>query len=506
MHELLTPLQMSKADRLTIEGGIPGIELMQNAGRVVFDVIRQCLHPHSRVLVLCGPGNNGGDGFVVAQLAHADGFAVSVGLIGDPETLAGDAELAYDAMELNLTSMDKMRAALEELSEDDVVVDALFGAGLSRPLDDEVLKLVALINESPAQCVAVDLPSGVSGKNGAVLGGAVRADMTVTFFRAKPGHYLFPGRAYCGDVFIEQIGLQEEVLKRVGPTISYNCDKIWGDVPQVPAVDGHKYNRGHTVVVSGPKFSTGASRLAALGAQRAGSGLVTVVAREQAALVHAAHLTSIMIRPAERIADFERILEDERLNCVVIGPAAGIGRETQERVIECLADERGVVLDADALMSFEDKPECLFEYIAESDCAGRVVLTPHEGEFRRLFPDLYASGSTYCKVERALLAAERSGATVVLKGADSVIAAPDGRSAINASGTPWLATAGSGDVLAGVIGGYLAQGLMGYEAAAKGAWVHGRAAEIAGAGLIAEDLVGHIPEVIEELTHYPGGL
>lgn len=379
MHELLTPLQMKKADRLTIEGGIPGIELMHNAGKAVFEVIRQILHPYSRVLVLCGPGNNGGDGFVVAQLADNEGFNVSVGLVGNVETLEGDAELAYDEMELDLISLENMRMALEELGEDDVIVDALFGAGLSRGLDDELLDIVEQINGSPAQCVAIDLPSGVNGKTGAVLGeAAVRADMTVTFFRAKPGHYLFPGRAHCGEVIIEQIGLEDEVLKHIGPTAYYNCDKIWGRVPDLPEVAGHKYGRGHTVVVSGPKFSTGASRLAALGAQRAGSGLVTVVAREQAALIHAAHLTSVMIRPAERIADLERILEDERLNSVVIGPAAGLGRETQERVAECLSGERGVVLDADALMSFEEMPAYLFEYIAGSSCRGKVVLTPHE--------------------------------------------------------------------------------------------------------------------------------
>ncbi|KZL06318.1 NAD(P)H-hydrate dehydratase [Pseudovibrio sp. Ad26] len=504
MHELLTPLQMKKADRLTIEGGFPGIELMHNAGKAVFEVMRQILHPYSRVLVFCGPGNNGGDGFVVAQLADNEGFNVSVGLVCDPETLEGDAELAYDEMDLDLTSMDNMRAALEELGEDDLIVDALFGAGLSRPLDDEVLALVQLINDSPAQCVAVDLPSGVSGRSGAVLGEAVHADMTVTFFRAKPGHYLYPGRGHCGEIVIEQIGLEDAVLEKVGPTAFYNCDKIWGDLPDQPAVAGHKYKRGHTVVVSGPKFATGASRLAALAAQRAGSGLVTVVAREQAALVHAAHLTSIMIRPAERIADFERILEDERLNSVVIGPAAGIGRETQERVAECLSGDRGVVLDADALMSFEEKPEHLFAYIADSDCAGRVVLTPHEGEFRRLFPELHDPTSTDCKVERTKKAAKRAGAVVVLKGADTVIADPDGHVSINASGTPWLATAGSGDVLAGVIAGYLAQGLGGYEAAAKGVWVHGRAAEIAGEGLIAEDLVAHIPDVITELVQFLG--
>lgn len=377
--------------------------------------------------------------------------------------------------------------------------------GLSRGLDDELLDIVEQINGSPAQCVAIDLPSGVNGKTGAVLGeAAVRADMTVTFFRAKPGHYLFPGRAHCGEVIIEQIGLEDEVLKHIGPTAYYNCDKIWGRVPDLPEVAGHKYGRGHTVVVSGPKFSTGASRLAALGAQRAGSGLVTVVAREQAALIHAAHLTSVMIRPAERIADLERILEDERLNSVVIGPAAGLGRETQERVAECLSGERGVVLDADALMSFEEMPAYLFEYIAGSSCRGKVVLTPHEGEFRRLFPDLCDPAAGYCKVERAHKAAERSGATVVLKGADTVIADPFGNISINASGTPWLATAGSGDVLAGIIGGYLAQGLDGYEAAAKGVWVHGRAGELAGAGLIAEDVIAHIPNVLSELVEYLG--
>ncbi|KZL21842.1 Bifunctional NAD(P)H-hydrate repair enzyme Nnr [Pseudovibrio axinellae] len=505
MYELLTPLQMKKADRLTIEGGTSGLTLMHNAGKVVLEALQEILYPHSRILVLCGPGNNGGDGFVVAQLASDEGFDVRVALVCDPAALTGDAELAYDEMSLDLTSLENMRSLMEEVSDDDVIVDALFGAGLSRPLDYEILQLVQRINASSAQCVAIDLPSGVSGKSGEVQGEAVHADITVTFFRAKPGHYLFPGRAHCGEIIIEQIGLEDDVLSKVGPTAFYNCDKIWGDIPDMPAVAGHKYNRGHTLVVSGPKFATGASRLAARAAQRAGSGLVSIVAREQAAHVHAAHLNSIMICLADRIADFERILEDQRLNCVVIGPAVGVGRETQERVVQCLLDERGVVIDADALMSFEPKPEILFEYIAQAQTGARVVLTPHEEEFRRLFPDLNEATSTACKVERVQQAAARAGAVVVLKGADTVIADPAGAVAINASGTPWLASAGTGDVLAGIIGGYLAQGLSAYQAAAKGVWVHGRAAEYAGDGLIAEEVIDHIPDVITELVEYVEG-
>lgn len=503
MNELLTPQQMGEADRRTIEGGIPGLELMHKAGQRVYEVARRYLHPGSRLVVMCGPGNNGGDGFVVARLAASDEFDVAVGLLGDAARLKGDARQAFDELPVALTPLTEVVAGLAELRGQDVIVDALFGAGLSRGLEGEAADIVQAMNASEAECVAVDLPSGVNGASGEALGAAVEADVSVSFFRGKPGHYLMPGRSYAGDVVIGQIGIEADVLEHTGIAAYLNGPTLWGGLAETPPIDGHKYSRGHTVVVSGSEFATGASRLAALAAQRAGSGLVSVAAEEAAARVHAAHLTSVMIKPCDQASDLERLLADARLNSVVIGPAAGVGERTCEKTKVCLAGERAVVLDADALTSFEEAADVLFDLIGVSGHAGQVVLTPHEGEFSRLFPDLHAAEGL-SKVERTVGAARRSGAVVVLKGPDTVIAAPDGRTAINASGTPWLATAGSGDVLAGMIAGYLAQGLDGFEAAAKGVWVHGRAGELAGPGLIAEDLIACLPGVVEELVEHSG--
>lgn len=496
--ELLPPVQMGEADRLTIASGIPGRDLMENAGKHVADAAAEMVGEGARVLVLCGPGNNGGDGFVAARLLKQAGFAVEVALFRDPEGLGGDARLAF----LDMISGQSGLAPIlisemdlgSRLAAADLVIDALFGAGLDRELSGPLVKIVSDINASGRMVLSVDLPTGINGATGEVMGVAVRAARSVTFFRLKPGHLLYPGRACSGTLVCGDIGIRSDVLDTVKPDTYLNCPRLWGVSWQPPQAEGHKYSRGHAVVFGGPVRSTGAARLSAGAALRAGAGLVSVACPPSALMIYASHLTAVMTRPVGGAEEIEELLSDIRLNAVLIGPGYGVGAGTRAAVGEILKHECAVVLDADALTSFEKEPQDLFLLIGERDRP--VVMTPHAGEFARLFPDL----AELDKLTAARVAATRSRAVVVLKGADTVIAAPDGRAAINANASPWLATAGSGDVLSGIVCACLAQSVPAFEAAAMGVWLHSEAGNEAGAGLTAEDLIPSLKPVIARLV------
>lgn len=486
MQELLTPTEMALADRLAVEAGVPSLTLMENAGQAVAYEVGQnfALQP---VLVLCGPGNNGGDGFVVARLLEERGWPVRVALLGRKEDLRGDAALVARLW------TGPIEAAVPELCDGfGIIVDALFGAGLSRDIEGEPARLVAAINASGAEVVAVDVPSGVDGATGAVCGVAVKAKLTVTFFRCKPGHLLQPGAALCGKVLLADIGIPDSVLDDIPTDLFENDPHLW-TLPRRRS-DAHKFGSGHCLVVSGDALHSGAARLSAYGAARAGAGLVTLAGTQSALLVHAAHVSAIMLAEANDAGQLRDALADRRKNAVVIGPGAGVGAATCEMVLAVLESGAAAVLDADAITSFAEAPETLFEAIAARR-QGTVVLTPHHGEFSRLF-----GGLEGCKPARARAAAERAGAVVLYKGADTVIARPGGRAVINTTGTPLLATAGSGDVLSGIIGGLLAQGMDGFGAACAGAYIHGRAARAYGKpGMMADDLPGFVPGVLAEM-------
>jgi ADP-dependent NAD(P)H-hydrate dehydratase / NAD(P)H-hydrate epimerase len=320
----------------------------------------------------------------------------------------------------------------------------------------------------------------------------------VTFFRCKPAHLLLPGRLHCGRVRLADIGIDKSVLAEIRPRTFENVPGTWGASFPVPQADGHKYARGHAVIVSGDMASTGAARLAARGALRAGAGLVTLASPRDALAVNAAALTAVMVRPVDTAIEFGELIGDRRLNACVIGPGAGVNARTRDFVHTALSAQRHLVLDADALTSFADAPDRLFESIKASQDP-QVVLTPHEGEFPRLFSDLSNKHPLRSKLERVRDAAERSGAVVLLKGPDTVVASPDGRATIAANAPPWLATAGAGDVLSGMIAGLLAQGVPAFEAASIGVWMHGEGAREAGPGLIAEDLSEVLPAVFRRL-------
>jgi ADP-dependent NAD(P)H-hydrate dehydratase / NAD(P)H-hydrate epimerase len=492
MIELLTTAEMAEADRLAVAGGIPSIELLENAGRAVADAVCRILHGR-RVVVVAGPGSNGGDGFVAARYLSERGRAVSVCFVGSRERLKGDAASAAKRWH---GSVSEPSAGV--FTECDLIVDALFGAGLDRNVEGPAREVIALMNACGLPIAAVDLPSGVNGTTGEVMGCAVDARLTVTFFRRKPGHFLLPGRLHCGAVEVADIGIPEHVLDKIKPTTFANAPALWRNAFPQARTEGHKYSRGHAVVVSGGPSSTGAARLAARGALRAGAGLVTIASPRDALSINAAENLAVMVRPVDGPSELKEFLADKRRNAIVLGPGGGVGPAMREQVRIALQSDAAVVLDADALTSFAGEPGALADSIGPR--AGRpVVLTPHEGEFSRLFSEVQAKAYPYSKLEKARLGAAQLGAVLVLKGADTVVAAADGRAAIADNGPPTLATAGSGDVLAGMVSGFLAQGMPVFEAACAAVWLHGEAAKEFGLGLIAEDLPDMLPRVYGRL-------
>ncbi len=491
MLELLTPAEMGQADRLAIAGGVPGAALMEQAGRAVAAAAAR--HPPgTKIVVVAGPGNNGGDGFVAARLLAERGYPVRILLVGDRARLSGDAGQAAAAWDGAIEG-----AAPAALAGAGLVIDALFGAGLDRKVTGLGAAMIEAINACGAPVIAVDLPSGINGENGAVMGVAVKAAESVTFFRRKPGHLLLPGRWHAGRVSVIDIGIPASVLAEVRPQAFANGPGLWGRPFPRPRIYAHKYARGHAVVVSGGIATTGAARLAARAALRAGAGLVTIASPREALAVNAAASLAVMVRPVDGAEELAGLLGDRRLNAVVIGPGGGVGSDMRTQVLAALGGERAVVLDADALTSFADDPAALAA--ASRDRARSVVLTPHRGEFDRLFKNVIQSVDNNYKIHLTREAARYTGAVVLLKGPDTVVAAPDGRAAVNENAPPWLATAGSGDVLAGLIGGLLAQGMPAFEAACAGAWLHGEAANEFGPGLIAEDLPETVPTVYRKL-------
>lgn len=490
--EVLTTAEMERADRLTIAAGTPGFALMLSAGQAVAEAAMDLME-EGPILVVAGSGNNGGDGFVAAVELAARGREVSVSLLCERDSLQGDAASAAKGWKYPVLPFNP-----QAIGRPALIIDALFGAGLNRPVEGEPYDMIEAINANGAPVLSVDLPSGINGTTGAVMGTAVRATETVTFFRRKPAHLLLPGRMHCGRVRVADIGIDASVLAEIQPRTFENIPQAWRQSFPVPRIDGHKYARGHAVIVSGGIAATGAARLAARGCLRAGAGLVTLASPRDALAVNASALTAVMVHVIDTVVEFAEMLTDRRLNTCVIGPGAGVGDRTRDFVLTALSAKRGLVLDADALTSFAEAPDRLFEAIKASQDF-QLVLTPHEGEFPRLFSDISNKHPNRSKLERVRAAAERSGAIVLLKGPDTVVASPDGRATIAANAPPWLATAGAGDVLAGMIAGLLAQGVPAFEAASIGAWMHGEAAREAGPGLIAEDLPEVLPAVFRRL-------
>lgn len=511
MTELLSAAQMRAIERAAIESGdVTGLDLMERAGRGVVEAVfaqwstlAQTAH---RAVVLCGPGNNGGDGFVVARLLKEWGWEVDVYLYGDPARLPPDARTNHDRW-CRMGTVGALKDAPRSAREADLFVDALFGTGLTRPLEGAARAWAAdreAARERQARTVAVDIPSGLCSDSGRALGEGtlcIPAALTVTFHAPKLGHYLGSGPVNSGRVVVVDIGLRA-TTSRAEVSLVARPDPEWLS----KVAGGHKYMNGHALILSGGAGRTGAARLAARGALRIGAGAVTLGVPEDARQEVACGITALMLRGVEDADGLAALLADPRMNALCLGPGLGVARAQALVAVACRgADPRPVVLDADALTAFETAPQTLFGMLH-----GRCVLTPHAGEFSRLFPDLAAKlttapakGPAYSKLEATREAARRAGCVVLFKGPDTVIAAPDGRCSLHAAAyeraAPWLATAGAGDVLAGFITGLLARGLDPIRAAEVAAWLHVDCALQFGPGLIAEDLPEALPEVLRAL-------
>lgn len=473
------------ADAASVGSGMNGFDLMAAAGAGVAEAV-MAGRTRRPVMVLCGPGNNGGDGFVAARRLLAAGWPTRLSLLGSIDQLKGDAARHAALWPGAVEAFDP-----EVLPDSELIIDAIFGAGLSRPVDGAARAMIEALIEALIQrrlpICAIDVPSGLDGATGEILGTAAPAELSVTFFRKKPGHLLYPGRRLCGEVALVDIGTPDDVLDEIAGSTFENGPLLWRDAYPWPQVQDHKYSRGHALVLGGEAI-TGASRLTARGAMRNGAGLVTLAAPERVWSVYAISMVGALVHAVRDLDDFKALLADPRRNAIAIGPGASVGEDTRQAALAALATGRAVVLDADALTSFADDPSQLF-----AASRGRCVLTPHDGEFARLFDPL---GD---KLTRARRAAALSGAVVLLEGPDTVIAAPDGRAAINTNAPADLATGGSGDVLAGFVLGLLAQGMDPFRAACAATWLHGECATAFGPGLVAEDLPEALPAIVARL-------
>lgn len=487
-HALLTPAEITQADRIAVSLGESSFALMERAGRAVADAACRMLRRPAEVLVLCGPGNNGGDGFVAARILRERGHQVTLSLLGRADSLGDDAAVAAGRWAGEMVDF-----PLQAIGSYELIVDALFGAGLNRPLTGDAQSWVEASNRSGCPILSVDVPSGLSGTSGCAEGAVMQAMRTITFFRLKPGHLLLPGRELCGDVELAQIGIPaDEVFARQATHRFRNDPDLWRASWPRHGLASHKFERGAIAVLAGGLDGVGAPRLSARAAMRIGAGLATILCKPEALSAHASRgPDALMQRPVARSDDLAAFFRDRRVAAALAGPALGLDDEASARLDRIIEQPLPIVLDADALTLVARRPERARSLLSRG---AATVLTPHEGEFKRLFEGEANITDEPSKIERARRAAQLSGSIVVYKGADTVIADPYGRAIVNATGSAALATAGAGDVLAGVITGLLAQGMPAFEAASAAVWLHGKAGENLGIGLIADDL----PESIAE--------
>jgi len=485
--EILSTHQMKLAEQASCKGKITSFVLMQRAGKAVAEGIIS-KYTKQPVLVLCGLGNNGGDGFIAAATLKKKNWPVTVACAVDIHDLQGDASRAAEAWVGDVISFSDL-----ELPDEGLIIDAVFGTGLSRPVDGQIYKTLISLRETDCPIISIDVPSGTNADTGDCQECTPQAELTITFQWKKPAHLLLPARVASGEVSVVDIGITEDALINIEPFMLENSPALsWGETDFEKPIYAHKYHHGHAVILGG-RTMTGAASLAAVAAMRMGAGLVTIVAPAETSIIHQLHNPSLLVEPIGELARFKEHIKDSRRNAVLIGCGAGTENVSalKKVVFDSIqfAPQKICVLDADALSVFSDDPKPLMGALG-ANC----ILTPHEGEFSRIFPDIRGS-----KTERAFAAAKRSGAIIVLKGADTVIASPDARLVINSNGLGWLATAGTGDVLAGMIVGLAARGLLDpFDIACAAVWMHGRASECAGSGMISSDLERFIPAVWKE--------
>lgn len=484
---LLSCKQMAAADAFTIKQGTPGITLMERAGRGVADVAEQVWRDsggEGTVLILCGPGNNGGDGYVVARRLAMASIPIRVAQFGDLGQVKGDAVLALEKCPCAIEGLDGLSLAGVSL-----VVDALFGAGLSKIIKGAAATVIKKINKTDIPVIAIDVPSGLDGDKARAEGEVFKADHTVTFHTKKSAHLLFPGRSLCGEVHVIDIGINPAAFATLELQTYENIPELWRSHLPRHRTEHHKYHRGHVMVLGGKAPTLGACRLTSIAALRTGAGLVSLMAPKETYDIQAAALDDVMVTKMINMGTMMKALQDVRITAVAMGPGAGSNLETKKLVLKILRADRAVVLDADALTCFESASDALFNAIISP-----TVLTPHAGEFQRLFPDIDYGDD---KFSVARTAAKRSGAVVVLKGADTVIASPCGRAAVNSNAPPHLSVGGTGDVLTGMIVALLGAGMPAFESACAAVWIHSCAADSYSLGMIASDLLKKIPQALQ---------
>ncbi|MEZ5832964.1 MAG: NAD(P)H-hydrate dehydratase [Dongiaceae bacterium] len=490
---MLTGAQMRAAEQAAFARGLPSFEAMRRAGTAVAEAIiaRWAVIGSGDIHVLCGPGNNGGDGFIIAEALRAAGYRVVVHAMRERSSYGGDAARAAALWQGEIHKPDA--AELAALDRSAIVVDALFGIGLDRELQSEPAAVIEAVNGGSATVIAVDIASGVHSDDGRIMGVAIDADLTITFGWRKLGHVLQPGAALCGELAVADVGFTSADLAAAQARCWLNAPALWSSSYPVPRPSDHKYTRGHAVIIGGAVM-TGAARLAARAARRVGIGLLTMAVPPATWPIYAGDQPGAIIRPVVDRAALVAIAGDERVLAILVGSGLEPSDETAELVRACVGFRRPTVIDGGGLTVLAGSDVL-------SDPHGDFVLTPHEGEFARLFPDLAERGN---KLERAREAARRSGCVIVLKGPDTVIAAPDGDAIVSGGAPAMLATAGSGDVLAGIITGLLGLHMPSFLAAAMGVWLHAAAAEGFGLGLIAEDLPERLPGALSKALDIKG--
>lgn len=488
MFEVLTAEEMKQADAAAIAGGTPGIRLMEQAGAAVARQIQDRFQPVP-ALVLCGPGNNGGDGFIAAAQLKKAGWQVRVACLVKKTELKGDAALACKQWDGDIESLNSNLS----LKDTGLVVVAIFGTGLARALDPELITLFDKIRAKKIPVTAVDLPTGLDATTGAISPGTLPADLTVTFTRKKLAHVLLPGKTICGRVHVAIIGITDQTVAGLKTSVFENDPALWLKDFPIPRMESHKYDRGHAVIYGG-EIRTGAACLAAAAAQKIGAGLVTIASRHPSLHTYQLYRASIMVDAWHEREEFKALLRDERRNVALAGPGAGADDNLRESVEDILGFNKSAVFDADVFTLFKDNPKEFFAKLSPA----KHVLTPHEGEFSRIFGHIEGH-----KTERVRKAAKLANAVILLKGSDTIIAAPDGTAVINTNAPSTLATAGSGDVLAGLIAGLMAQGMPPFMAACAAVWLHGETARGYGLGLTAEDIINQLPQSLNRLFRPP---
>ncbi len=486
---LLSINQMYQADYETSQNGVSSWQLMKNAGKQIGKLSLKILrkNKNKRILILCGPGNNGGDGYIAAKYLQENNIKVDVFSFKKPKELKGDAKKAFDLWD-NIV-YNKLHK--KKMSRYSLIIDSLFGAGISRPLNLKLQKIASWCEELSLNVLSVDMPSGINGDTGMPIGQTVfKANHTITFFRAKTGHKLFPGKEFCGQLHISQIGIKSKQLKNINVNVYNNEANLWKKMIPRRRWNKNKYDYGHAVIFSGEM--TGATKLASLSCLRAGAGLVTIMSPKKYEMAYRLFNPSLMILSSKfESENTKNFLSDKRINALAYGFGSVPSVETKKQTLEILKLNKPTVLDAGSLTSFSSKPEILYK-----SCHTKTILTPHSGEFERIFPQL----RNITKLKSCQKASQLTNSVIVLKGADTIIAEPSGNTIICSEPfSPWLATAGTGDVLSGLIASMLAQGLDCFHAAAAGVWIHNSAGKKIGPGLISNDLVKKLKQIIQKL-------